>query len=220
MTDHGTLQTIAYDKLLEMIYRGELEYDMIYSETRFTGQLAMSRTPIRDALNRLARERYIEILPSRGFRLHRPDSEDIYNAFHVRCMIEEYCGRYMAREIHRSKAQAAADRMRDALERQMEAEKHASSVDLYDFWTLDREFHHAPLDYMNISAFNSQYDSFIHIFMPQHLNGAFVAERVRSTIREHRLIYESLLSGDETKTQEAIHAHLETSLRLDMISVD
>ena len=97
MTRRRSLQTAAYDHLKRMIYSAELQFGVIYSETKLAGQLAISRTPIRDALNRLAHERYIDILPNRGFQLHLPNATDLREAYHVRLMIEGYCTELLAR---------------------------------------------------------------------------------------------------------------------------
>ena len=111
MSDYKPLQNVAYDYLREMIYSRELEFGMIYSETRLARELSISRTPIRDALNRLSRERYIDILPNKGFQLHKPDENDIREAYHVRMMIECYCGENLARECGTEAAQTAIARM-------------------------------------------------------------------------------------------------------------
>ena len=220
MTDYKPLDNIAYDYLKEMILSRELKFDTIYSETKLANQLNISRTPIRDALNRLSRERYIDVLPSRGFRLHGPNSSDIHEAYHVRMMIEGYCGRILAQEIHKKKAQDAIIAMKQALEHQKELLNRTEKADLRQFWMEDQIFHHAPLDYMSISAFNTQYDTFLHIFMPQHLKEDFVIGRKHSTIAEHTAIIEALESGDPEKTETAIRRHMDTSLRLSMINTD
>lgn len=218
--DYRTLDRVAYDYLKEKILGREFSFETIYSETKLANELSISRTPIRDALNRLASERYIDILPSRGFRLHKPNSADIHEAYHVRIMIEVYCGRILAKDIHKKRALAMTDRMEQALERQKALIDSPESSDLLQFWTDDLEFHHAPLDYMNISAFNTQYDIFLHIFMPQHLADDFVLGRKHSTIAEHTAILAALRSGDPDETEAVIRRHADTSLRLSMINTD
>ena len=83
MTVYRALNDVAYNYLRDMIYRFELEYNQIYSETKLAAQISVSRTPMRDALNRLAHERYIDILPNRGFMLHLPTESDITEAVSV-----------------------------------------------------------------------------------------------------------------------------------------
>ena len=218
MSDYKPLQNVAYDYIREKIYSRELEFGMIYSETRLARELSISRTPIRDALNRLSRERYIDILPNKGFQLHKPDENDVREAYHVRLMIECYCGEILAREYSTEGAREAVDRMQECLDHQIALLDCERSVDLCQFWLEDQEFHFAPLNYLNISAFNMQYDSFLHIFMPHYLKDDYVLGRNHSTIVEHRAIVEGLRSGDPQKARSAIEKHLNSTLRLSMIN--
>ena len=84
MAEYKPLQDIAYDYLRDMIYSRMLSFDQIYSETGMAKQLEISRTPMREALTRLNRERYIDIIPNRGFQLHKPTEADVNEAFHIR----------------------------------------------------------------------------------------------------------------------------------------
>ena len=221
MSEYRTLNNIAYDHLRGMIYNSELEFHRIYSETKLAAQLNISRTPIRDALNRLAQERYIDILPNRGFMLHSPTQADIIEAYHVRMMIEGYCAEIVARHYPDAAARAAIDRMEDALSQQQRLMEDDSAYSLSQFWLDDMGFHKALLEYMNISSMNAQYDRFMHIFMPQHLvedeaTGGMhprALDRHRTTLVEHAEITEALKSHDLERVRQSIRKHLDSSLK-------
>ena len=214
MSDYKSLQNIAYDHLREMISSGEMEYDVVYSETKLAKQLGISRTPVRDALNRLARERYIDILPNRGFTLHLPNAADIHEVYHIRFMIETYCAAYIIANRHTQAAQDIIAKMRASLERQRELIAQQSIPDLRLFWEADEIFHYAFLEFLNISSFNIQYDSFMHICMPQYLKPEYVEGRTHSTIIEHAAILEALCNGDLDQVRRMIRLHLDTTLQL------
>lgn len=221
MSEYRMLNNIAYDHLRRMIYNGELEFNKIYSETKLAKQLSISRTPMRDALNRMAQERYIDILPNRGFVLHTPTQADIMEAYHVRLMTESYCGGVVARHYPDAPARAAIDRMEDALEQQQRLLSDDGAYSLSQFWMDDLTFHKALLEYVNISSLITQYEGFMHIFMPHHLIEGLDArklhpralERHRSTLVEHAAITEALKSREPEKVTAAIRAHLDSSLR-------
>ena len=221
MSDYKTLNNIAYDHLRGMIYNSELEFHRIYSETKLAAQLNISRTPIRDALNRLAQERYIDILPNRGFMLHTPTQADIVEAYHVRMMIEGYCAEIVAKHYPDTASRAVIDRMEDALLQQQRLLEDDGAYSLGQFWLDDLCFHKALLEYMNISSLNVQYDRFMHIFMPQHLvedqkGGALhprTLERHRTTLVEHAEITEALKSHDPERVRRSIRTHLNSSLK-------
>ena len=99
---------------------------------------------------------------------------------------------------------------------------------LSQFWLDDLAFHRAPLEYMNISSLNAQYDGCMHIFMPHHLiEGENILqmqprtlERHRSTLIEHAAITEALKSRDEARALAAVRAHLDSSLRALYVPVE
>ncbi len=228
MSEYKTLNTIAYEHIRRMIYDGELAFNRIYSETKLAAQLSISRTPVRDALNRLAQERYIDILPNRGFMLHSPTQADIIEAYHVRMMIEGYCAEIIARHYPDAKSRAVIDRMEDALVQQQRLLKDDSAYSISQFWLDDLCFHKALLEYMNISSLFVQYESFMHIFMPHHLiedsdahkRQPRALDRHRSTLVEHAEITEALKSRDVNRVRAAIRAHLDSSLRALYVPVE
>ena len=61
----------AYQHLQKLILSNRLSYGQIYSETRLSRELGISRTPFRDAVHRLAQEGYIDIIPSKGLETVR-----------------------------------------------------------------------------------------------------------------------------------------------------
>ena len=56
----------AYRELEEMIVTLQLEPNAVLSETALSQDLGIGRTPIREALQRLAREGLVMILPRKG----------------------------------------------------------------------------------------------------------------------------------------------------------
>lgn len=84
------LKDQAYQALLEMIWSGNLEAGEIYSLTKIAQDLNISRTPLRDAIQRLRDEKRIDILPSRGFCLHKFTEEEIKQRYHLTISLEGY----------------------------------------------------------------------------------------------------------------------------------
>ena len=89
----------AYDHLQKLITDGQLSYHEIYSETKLAKELGISRTPFRDAIHRLAQEGYIDIIPSKGFRLHQITERDVIETFQIRTALETYCTMQIARDV-------------------------------------------------------------------------------------------------------------------------
>lgn len=221
MTSYTSLNTLAYDHLRNMICNCEFEFGVIYSETKLAAQLSVSRTPMRDALNRLAQERYIDILPNRGFTLHSPTPDDIQESCHLRLMAETYCADVVAADWPAPAAQAVAERMEEALGQQSRLLESDADYSIARFWLDDLRFHEALLSYLHISSLTEPYESVMHIFMPHHLirnprlheKDEKVMLRHRSTILEHAEIVAALKAADRDRLQAAIRGHIASSMK-------
>ena len=109
------LQQQAYDYLLEQIRKGAFRPGEIYSETRLAAEIGISRTPVKDALVRLSQDRTVDILPSRGFRLHRLTREDVFTTFQARTAVEGYCALELARDRASVRGQGTLGALRDCI---------------------------------------------------------------------------------------------------------
>ena len=221
MADYRVLNDQAYEYLRDMIYKSELEFRKIYSETKLAKQLDMSRTPIRDALNRLAHERFIDILPNRGFVLHTPTRADMEEAGHIRLMTEGYCAGVLAGDYPGEKARQTVRRMEEALAKQHLLLESCAGYSIDQFWLDDLVFHRALLEHLGISSLLVQYDTVMHIFMPHHLirepekhqKDPYVLERHRCTLEEHAAILRAVTQGGgEKAVQDAVRTHIRAGL--------
>ena len=94
----------AYNYLQKLILENHFSYQEVYSETKLSKELGISRTPLRDAVHRLAQEGYIDIIPSKGFMLHQMNRKDVNETFQVRSALETYCTVQICKEFSSRKA--------------------------------------------------------------------------------------------------------------------
>lgn len=84
MIEMKPLQLKAYDYIKDLILTHQLRDDEIYSETKIAKELGISRTPLRDAIHHLVEEGYIDIIPSKGFKLHKMTKQDVLDTFQIK----------------------------------------------------------------------------------------------------------------------------------------
>jgi DNA-binding GntR family transcriptional regulator len=84
LTDSAT----AYRALRERILRAEYRPGQVLSEDELTASLGIGRTPLRDALQRLAHVGLVEIRPRQGTYVSQVTLDDLGEIFEARAAIE------------------------------------------------------------------------------------------------------------------------------------
>ncbi|HET9042496.1 MAG TPA: GntR family transcriptional regulator [Burkholderiales bacterium] len=128
-----TLTDRAYTALEELIVRLELPPGSAVSEAMLSERLGIGRTPIREALQRLARERLVQILPRRGVIVSDINVKGQLRLIELRREVERLVVRSAARratEAERTRFAELADRF----------EKSARQNDDTTFMRVDREY--------------------------------------------------------------------------------
>lgn len=107
-----SLAAAAYARLEELIVTRALAPGEVVSEIALSGRLGIGRTPIREALHRLARERLVVIQPRRGIVVTEVDTGAQLRLLEVRREIERFvarCAAKRATEAERLQFNAIAD---------------------------------------------------------------------------------------------------------------
>ena len=95
MTDLS-LSEQAYGQLRRMIVRLDFAPGDVLREDALQDTLGMSRTPIREALQRLAREHFVTVIPRRGMFVSGIDVSELGLLFETRSVLEPYAARLAA----------------------------------------------------------------------------------------------------------------------------
>jgi DNA-binding GntR family transcriptional regulator len=134
-----TLTEQAYRAIEEAIVTLALRPGEVVSEAQLSAKSGFGRTPVREALQRLARERLVRILPRRGIVVAAVDVREQLRLLEVRREIERLVARAAARRAdapQRARLRAIADAMDHA----------ARTNDETGFLRLDRELNLLELD--------------------------------------------------------------------------
>ena len=91
MIPKGSLQSQAYMTIKELILTNSLDTNKLYSQTQLAKNMGISRTPLREALQCLSQDGYINIIPSRGFKVRVLNKKNARMIIEARCAIEGFC---------------------------------------------------------------------------------------------------------------------------------
>lgn len=83
-----SLKEMALATIKEAMLAKKLERDVMYTEAALTGELGISRTPVREALIHLASRGLITYFPRKGFKIKLLTEKDVRNLFELRLVLE------------------------------------------------------------------------------------------------------------------------------------
>lgn len=78
----------AYNTIRKLLVEFKLKPDERLNEVQLSRSLGVSRTPIREALNRLASEGFVSLTPNRGFFVRSLSTEGLIDLYELRSIIE------------------------------------------------------------------------------------------------------------------------------------
>jgi DNA-binding GntR family transcriptional regulator len=94
-----SLGSQAYQEVRRIILEGQISPGEKLNEGELAKALGVSRTPIREAVNRLEKEGLVEIFPQRGAFVIQFTEKDVYELFLIRENLEGLAARLAAEKI-------------------------------------------------------------------------------------------------------------------------
>lgn len=203
-----SLNEQAYEHLKNLIASQKLTYNKIYSETKLSKELGISRTPFRDAVHRLVQEGYIDIIPSKGFQLHQLTKKDVTETFQIRSALEGYCTVEIAKNASTAKAKKLFAELQKLTENMEHIMNTTHSID--EFIEYDFQFHRKIINYIGNSQFSSIFASYM--YRMQRLAALSLAHkgRMENTCREHTAILNAMSVGNMEQVYENTLQHMNT----------
>lgn len=202
----SNLKTEAYAYIKKMIEEGKIKYGEIYFINNIADELKMSRTPVRDAVQMLGEEKRIDILPSRGFRLHYITDDEILEMYHLSIAIEGYCAANLANRFKLEGPCSHIVQLKDLYEKMRDCD--LDHISFGEFFFLDDNFHRVLID----SYFKSLSDSNVGFYNRPELHISESHIDKLKTRQEHQNIVEAIYAGDPTGAYMAMLAHANTTL--------
>ncbi|KXU31516.1 hypothetical protein A0J57_17155 [Sphingobium sp. 22B] len=125
--------TRTYAQLLDLVLSFEIKPGERINESELSRQLGVSRTPLREALNRLVTEGILTSRPAKGFFRRPITAEEIFQLYQVRSVLE-FAGIKLAIE-------RVTDAEIDAFEAFMAESRKAADASASTQLALDETFH-------------------------------------------------------------------------------
>lgn len=190
----------AYDYLKEDILTGKLKWGERLNIYELTDRFGVSRSPIIKAIDKLAHENLVEIIPNRGSFIVLPTEKDIRSITELRIMMEN-TGCKLATEKN-------YDRLVETLEEneksyQVKNNKH----DFDKFLIYDRNFHFIIIKLADNPKLLEMY-SIVRSQSELFRTNTFKDENVSKAIASHQSIIEKLKTGNVDAMMLQMEKHI------------
>lgn len=218
MNSRSPLQIQAYEYLKEQILSGKLDPDVLYSETRMSAEIGVSRTPMREAIQCLSQDGYIHVVPSKGFMIRQLNEKDMVETIQVRCAIEGFCVHVIASETESKKGQKLLKDLEKLLEKQEKAlQNKKEEVARKQFMEYDHQFHLALVDYVDNAEFKQTFQRLMYLIHLTTAGALAVPGRSEDTLKEHKLFFSYLKDGDGDAAYKLMMVHLMMPLTMHIV---
>ena len=212
MKEKSFLQQQAYDTIKNSILSGEMEPNRLYSETKLSAQIGISRTPVREALQCLIQDGYITVIPSKGFMIRQLNDKDMKDSIEIRCAIEGFCTNMVASQIDTEKGRQLLHSLEQTLS-DME-ESLENGVQLEHFIDSDHQFHLLLVGYMKNDEFNQIFQRLLYLIRLTSQDALAVEGRIQGTMEEHKNYLHALRAGDGPRAYQIMMEHLLMPLKM------
>ncbi|WP_308491976.1 GntR family transcriptional regulator [Microbacterium terrisoli] len=202
----------AYRRLLDEIQSGALAPGAVLGEVEQAARLGVSRTPLREALGRLAADGLVVQQSPRVTVVSEIDADDIRELFEVRRALEETAARLAAQRGDAAAFAALADGFERL--RLDDVESTPTHDDLFS--RFDAE--------LDASASNDYLTSALRTIRTHLVRVRRLARespgRLSAAVAEHRAIARAIADGDAERAAHATHLHLYNALESILDSIE
>lgn len=198
----------AYSRLREEILEGALPAGTVLAEVEQSTRLGVSRTPVREALSRLASEGLVSGHSGRGVVVTEVSLDNISELFEVRQALEEQAARLAARRRDVAIFEALQAEFRDA-HRLLNDEDPTRYAYYQLVARLDSAIDNAAANPFLVSTLAGIRT---HTARLRRLSQD-KPDRLRAAALEHLMIVDAIIDGSESLAAHAMQLHLYRSLK-------
>lgn len=192
----------VYEMVRDAIIEGEFPPDNQLVQESIAERFGVSRTPVRDALNRLALEGLVTWIPGYGYIVNDLTEQNIEDVYQIRQALETLaarlaCGRHTSADLARL----------GALIDEMAAEDVFASTRHFD---LNRRFHAALIAPCRNQLLNTMIDQLWDHPLNRRIAKVYIKNQdaVSQMVSQHRAILDAARTRDEALLIRLVSEHI------------
>jgi len=191
----------AFYAIRELIVTLELPPGAVVNERELTEQLTIGRTPVREALRRLAQEKLVEVYPRRGIFVTTIDVRDLARLCEVRAVLEPEAARLAAERA----TQLDLDQLGDLLN-ELSVQRRRDDKALID---LDQRIHRTIYRCTHNHFLEATLDEYYALALRIWMLALEETGELQAAVLEHRLLLEAVSLGKAELAAQIMRDHVQ-----------
>lgn len=205
------IRDTVYEQLREAIVKGTMTPGTFFTDSQIADELKISRTPVREAVQKLEAEGLIERSPMKGNKVTGVDPTDVAHIFAIRKALESLAVRYVA--ISRTEGELAV--MRGVLD---QAEKvfaqYAGEARADGYVPLVSRFNRAMFDASHVKRLTDLIWSHRELLDRFRVIRAVIVRRLEESLETREQMYQYFLRHDADQAGKLWASHIDGSYRI------
>lgn len=202
-----SLSEIVYENILESIVAGTLSSGTELNEVALAEELQVSRTPVHEALRRLAADGLVELLATKRARVARFDEKDLLEIYEMRKLLEGAAAERAARRATGEDLAGLRKELRQLMAARADEAWAARAI------AFDLAFHQRIAELSGNAALVrdiARYKRLVQGFC--RITGT--SANLKDACREHARLLDALEAGDARAARREMEAHIENRMQV------
>ena len=200
--DHSSLSDRVYTAILELLINHKIRPGEKLREDEIASNLGVSRTPVREALHRLAADGLVELYPRRGCYAREITPRDITELYTVRLCLEVHAARRSMENL----SEECIQWIDQLIERchQLQGDEFIEAE-----LQLDREIHKIINTRCRNSRLTRMLERLDHLAQFMRIVHFDRYDRARQNFEEHENIWRAMVARNESRMVKLLEKHLD-----------
>lgn len=203
MTDAPDAAERAYHAVSAMILTGEVAEGDWLRESALAEQINVSRTPIREALSRLAAEGIVETHRGRGAQVVSLSEEEVAALFDLRVRFEPLAAGLAVPRLGEAEIELLCD-----LAARMEELERSASPDWQEMWRLNNEFHSVFFRHAGNRHLTTAIQAVTRPVVVARTFRTYSKAALARSMRHHRELIDAARARDGEWAEAVMRAHI------------
>lgn len=199
----------AYEEIRQQIIDGNHRVGDHLVESELAETIGVSRTPVREALRRLATEGLVDFIPNRGARVAEWSDRELDEIFELRALLESYGARLAAVRIQPVDIEHLGE-----LATHMEEVGSGRRPQFEKVALLNNEFHTTIIESAGNRQLLSFLSSLMHVPLIHRTFARYTPEALQRSFVHHRELIAALEQADGGWAESAMRAHILAARRV------